>query len=69
MIHESGSIPSSKQKGIVKGCTKWKVFIGRGGWGKKALAKAKKGSFQARPSSFWGEGNSRGLYRADYLPH
>lgn len=30
MIHELGSVPSSKREGAPRSCTKWKAFIERG---------------------------------------
>ena len=34
-----GSIPSSKEKGVLRSCTKWKVLIGKKVGQKKLLAK------------------------------
>ena len=34
MIQESGSIPTSKDRGAPRNCTKYKIFIGRRGKGK-----------------------------------
>lgn len=40
MIHESGRVPSNNEEGVLRGCTKWKAFIGRR-WGKGAISKRK----------------------------
>lgn len=69
MIHESGSIASSKQKGNLKGCTKWKVFIGRRRVGQEGINKRKERIASGQAIIFWrrGVGNSRGLYHEDYF--
>ena len=65
MVHESCSIPSKKQKGTPRSCTKWKVSTDR----KKArimklLAKEKTAPGQV--ILFCGEGKS-GVFYADYF--
>ena len=58
MIHESGSITSSKQKGNLKGCTKWK--IGRRRVGQEGMNKRKDRIVSGQALIFWrrGEGTA-----------
>ena len=58
MILESGSIPSSKQKGIVKRCTKCKVFIGRRRVEQKGISKRKERIVSGETILSWGKGTA-----------
>lgn len=54
MTHEFGSNQSSKEKGVLKGCTKQKVFLGRKVGAGELLAKEKKGLFLDQDIFFGG---------------
>ena len=56
MIHESGNIESNKQKGNLKGCTKWKVFIGRRRVGQEGINKRNERIVSGRANAFFGGG-------------
>ena len=57
MIHESGSIPSSKQKGAPRSQTKWKTLLGKKRQIKEVIL-AKNRWFQTRLPSFGGQWGS-----------
>lgn len=65
MIHESGNISSCNEMGTLKGCIKWKLFIGKRGVGQEAISKKKKMKelFQSRTE---GKGTAV-VYHANYL--
>lgn len=53
MMHESGSILSSRQKGALRDGMKWQIFIGRKGQ-RREVSPAKGRWVEARSPSFGG---------------
>ena len=59
MIQESGSIPTSKDRGAPRNCTKYKIFIGRRGKGKGKRKKERRKKERKKERKRKGEGESK----------